>query len=59
MANQYYELISQRTIQLENRTYATQIYNKSLKNFLIENSNKKIYIYEPSLNTNRIEAIVL
>lgn len=59
MANQYYELISQRTIQIENRTYATQIYNKSLKNFLIENSNKKIYIYEPSLNTNRIEAIVL
>ena len=59
MANQYYELISQRTIQFENRTYATQIYNKSLKNFLIENSNKKIYIYEPSINTNRIEAIVL
>jgi hypothetical protein len=59
MANQYYELISQRTIQIENRTYATQIYNKSLKNFLIENSNKKIYIYEPSINTNRIEAIVL
>ncbi len=59
MVNQYYELISQRTIQIENRTYATQIYNKSLKNFLIENSNKKIYIYEPSINTNRIEAIVL
>jgi hypothetical protein len=59
MANQYYELISQRTIQIENRTYATQIYNKSLKNFLIENSGKKIYIYEPSINTNRIEAIVL
>ena len=59
MANQYYELISQRTIQIENRTYATHIYNKSLKNFLIENSNKKIYIYEPSINTNRIEAIVL
>lgn len=59
MANQYYELISQRTIQIENRTYTTQIYNKSLKNFLIENSNKKIYIYEPSINTNRIEAIVL
>ena len=59
MANQYYELISQRTIQIENRTYATQIYNKSLKNFLIENSNKKIYIYEPSITTNRIEAIVI
>ena len=59
MANQYYELISQRTIQLENRTYATQIYNKSLKNFLIENSGKKIYIYEPSITTNRIEAIVI
>ena len=59
MANQYYELISQRTIQLENRTYATQIYNKSLKNFLIENSGKKIYIYEPSITTTRIEAIVI
>jgi hypothetical protein len=59
MANQYYELISQRTIQIENRTYATQIYNKSLKNFLIENFGKKIYIYEPSINTNRFEAIVL
>ena len=59
MANQYYELISQRTIQIENRTYATKVYDKSLKNFLIENSNKKIYIYEPSITTNRIEAIVI
>ena len=58
MANQHYKLIDEPMLEIDGTIYQTETYNLNLEKFLVENSGKKIYIYEPSITTNQIRAIV-
>jgi hypothetical protein len=59
MANQYYELISSPVVEIEGKTRVVQDWNMDLGTFLNQNVGKKIFIYEPSVTTNKIRAIVI
>lgn len=59
MANQYYELITSPTHEVDGRVRVVEDWNMDLGTFLIQNSGKKIFIYEPSIATNKIRAIVV
>lgn len=59
MANQYYELISTPTYEIDGKVRLVETWNMDLGTFLNQNPGKKIYIYEPTITTNKIRAIVL
>ena len=59
MANQYYELILTPTYEIDGKVRLVETWNMDLGTFLNQNAGKKIYIYEPTITTNKIRAIVL
>ena len=59
MANQYYELIPTPTYEIDGKVRLVETWNMDLGTFLKQNSGKKIYIYEPTITTNKIRAIVI
>ncbi len=59
MANKYYELITETELEIDGKVYQVQNFNLSLKDFLDHYSDKKLYIYRPSIETNRIMGIVI
>ena len=59
MANQYYELIPTPTYEIDGKVRLVETWNMDLGTFLNQNGGKKIYIYEPTITTNKIRAIVL
>jgi hypothetical protein len=59
MANQYYELIPTPTYEIDGKVRLVETWNVDLGTFLNQNAGKKIYIYEPTITTNKIRAIVL
>ena len=59
MANQYYELISSPVVEIEGKSRVVETWNMDLGTFLNQNAGKKIFIYEPSVTTNKIRAIVI
>jgi len=58
MANQHYTIIDKPMLEIGGTIYQTETYNLNLEKFLVENVGKEIYIYEPSITTNQIRAIV-
>jgi hypothetical protein len=58
MANQYYELIPTPTYEIDGKVRLVETWNMDLGTFLNQNAGKKIYIYEPTITTNKIRAIV-
>ena len=59
MANKYYELIKEPQVVIDGKVYETQKYDMGLGEFLREHYMKKLLIFEPSIMSNKIEAIVL
>jgi hypothetical protein len=59
MANQYYELIPTPTYEIDGKVRLVETWNMDLGTFLNQNVGKKIYIYEPTITTNKIRAIVI
>ncbi len=59
MANQYYEVITNSTIELNGSVYTVETWQMNLEEFLNKNAGKEIYILESSIDTNNIRAIVL
>jgi hypothetical protein len=59
MANQYYKLIQKSGIEINGKFYMTSDWNLNLKQFLLQNAGKEIYILESSITTNKIRAIVI
>lgn len=58
MANQHYKLIEELTFEIDGTIYQTEVYNLNLEKFLVENAGKELYIYTPSVTTDKIRAIV-
>lgn len=58
MANQHYTVIEEPQMMIDNYLYICETWNMNLKDFLIHNSDKQIYIYGPSITTNQIRGIV-
>lgn len=58
MANQHYTLIQNPTMEIDGRAYVASTWNLNLKDFLLQNAGKEIYILESSITTNKIRAIV-
>jgi hypothetical protein len=58
MANQYYTLIEEPQILIDDYLYVCEEWDMNLKEFLKQNANKEIYIYTPSITTNQIIGIV-
>ena len=59
MANQYYKLIQNPVMEINGKFYMTSDWNLNLKQFLLQNAGKEIYILESSITTNKIRAIVI
>jgi hypothetical protein len=59
MANQYYKLIQNPFMEIDGKFYMTSNWNLNLKQFLLQNAGKEIYILESSITTNKIRAIVI
>jgi hypothetical protein len=47
MANQYYTLIEEPQILIDDYLYVCEEWDMNLKEFLKKNANKEIYIYMP------------
>jgi hypothetical protein len=59
MANKNYTLIYSTNYEINGKTYISSTWNMSLKEFLERYFDKDIYIYAPSLDTERIRGIVI
>jgi hypothetical protein len=59
MANQYYELIQTPTYEIDGKLRLVETWNMDLGRFLKHNAGKRIFIYEPTITTNKIRAIVI
>ena len=58
MANQHYTILEEPQILIDDYLYLCETWNMNLKEFLVKNAGKEIYIYGPSIVTNKIVAIV-
>jgi hypothetical protein len=59
MTNKYYKLIQNPVMEIDGKFYMTSDWNLNLKQFLLQNAGKEIYILESSITTNKIRAIVI
>jgi hypothetical protein len=59
MANQHYTILPMPFLEKNGERYELTDYNLSLEEFLNENFGKDIYIFEKSLTTSTIRAVVL
>ena len=58
MANQHYTIIEEQQILIDDYVYVCEEWNMNLKEFLVKNAGKEIYIYGPSITTDKIRGIV-
>lgn len=58
MANQYYTIIDTLLLELDGKTFEVIEWECNLEEFLKNNSGKQLYIYGPSMTSNKIKAIV-
>ena len=58
MANQQYTILEEPQILIDDYLYVCEEWNMNLKEFLVKNAGKELYIYGPSIVTNEIVAIV-
>ena len=59
MANKFYKLIDKPTTEIDGKVYVVETFNLTLKDFLETYFDKDLYIYEPSVVTNQIRAIII
>ena len=59
MANQHYTIIDNPVMEIDGKCYMASDWNLNLKEFLLQNVGKQIYILESSITTNKIRAIVI
>jgi hypothetical protein len=59
MANKFYNIIDVPSKEINGKAYVAQTFNLNLKDFLEIYFNKDLYIYEPSILTNQIRAIII
>ena len=59
MANKYYEIIKEPTMLVDGENHEVKEYNMNLSEFLKTFYMNKLYIFEPSITTNKINGIVL
>jgi hypothetical protein len=58
MANQHYTIIEEQQILIDDYVYVCEEWNMNLKEFLVKNAGKELYIYGPSITTDKIKGIV-
>ena len=58
MANQHYTVLEEPQILLDDYLYVCEEWDMNLKEFLVKNAGKELYIYIPSITTDKIRAIV-
>ena len=58
MANQHYTIIEEPQMLIDDYLYVCETWNMNLKEFLVKNAGKEIYIYGPSIVTDKIRGIV-
>jgi hypothetical protein len=58
MANQHYTIIEEQQILIDDYVYVCEEWNMNLKEFLVKNAGKELYIYGPSIVTDKIRGIV-
>ena len=58
MANQHYTILEEPQILLDDYLYVCEEWNMNLKEFLVKNAGKELYIYGPSITTDKIKGIV-
>jgi hypothetical protein len=58
MANQHYTVLEEPQILLDDYLYVCEEWNMNLKEFLVKNAGKELYIYGPSITTDKIKGIV-
>jgi hypothetical protein len=58
MANQHYTILEEPQILIDDYVYVCEEWNMNLKEFLVKNAGKEIYIYGPSITTDKIRGIV-
>ncbi len=59
MANKFYNIIDKPTIEINQKVYTIETFNLNLKDFLETYFDKELYIYEPSILSNQIRAILI
>jgi len=58
MANQHYTILEEPQILIDDYVYVCEEWNMNLKEFLVKNAGKELYIYGPSILNNKIVGIV-
>jgi hypothetical protein len=58
MANQHYTILEEPQILIDDYVYVCEEWNMNLKEFLVKNAGKELYIYGPSITTDKIRGIV-
>jgi glutathione peroxidase-family protein len=58
MANQHYTVIEEPQILIDDYLYICEEWDMNLEKFLVEHAGKEIYIYGPSITTDKIKGIV-
>lgn len=59
MANKFYQTITEPVKQINGKVYTAETFNLNLKDFLEIYFDKDLYIYELSIDTNQIRAIII
>ena len=55
MANQHYTIIDNPVMEIDGKCYMASDWNLNLKEFLLQNVGKQIYILESSITTNKTD----
>ena len=58
MANQHYTILEEPQILIDDYLYLCETWNMNLKEFLVKHAGKELYIYGPSIVTDKIRGIV-
>lgn len=58
MANQHYTVLEEPQILIDDYLYICEEWDMNLEEFLVKNAGKELYIYGPSIVTNKIVGIV-
>lgn len=59
MANKFYQTINEPVKEINGKVYTAETFNLNLKDFLETYFDKELYIYEPSILSNQIRAILI
>ena len=58
MANQHYTVLEEPQILIDDYLYVCEEWDMNLEEFLVKNAGKELYIYGPSITTDKIKGIV-